>query len=656
MSDGSLLFDTKLDTGGLASGLGKVGSVAATAFGGISAAVGAGATAIGALTKSSLDAVSSLEQNVGGVQTLFKDSADKVIASANEAYKTAGMSANDYMSTVTSFSASLLQGLNGDTAKAADVSNQAIVDMSDNANKMGTSIELIQNAYQGFAKQNYTMLDNLKLGYGGTAAEMARLINDTGVMGKDFTATAKNVNSVSFDKIIEAIHKTQDSMGITGTTAKEAATTIEGSISSMKASWDNFLAGSGTVDELVDSVKTAAGVVVDNLSQIIPRLAEGLPELAEQLGSMIPDLFNQILPPIIEGGTSLINGIVAVLPTLISTILPSLITGVTAVVQSLVAALPGILSALASVIPQLITAIMTMLPLILQAGIDIIVQLANGLASAIPTLLPQIVDLVVQIANTLIENLPLLITAAITLFLALVEGLLEALPQIIESLPTLISAIIDALIEAIPLIIDCGVQLFVALIENLPAIIEAIVKAAPQIVDSLVKGFLELKDELKDVGTKLMQKLGDGLNGMMSNLVASAKSIGGNIVDGLWNGIKSGWDWLTGKVSDLASSLFDSAKKALGIASPSKKFRWIGEMCVAGFDEGLDGLMDGSGFGDAVNASLSTVSANTGTNTAVSDQTTGNSQTFNFYDTQTSPDAIRRKVQNTMTFGLAGAI
>ena len=184
--------------------------------------------AIGALGTAAVGAYSNYEQLTGGVETLFKSSSNTVMNYANQAYKTAGMSANKYMETVTSFSASLLQGLGGDTEKAAKYANKAVVAMSDNANKMGTSMELIQYAYQGFAKQNYTMLDNLKLGYGGTASEMARLVNDSGVMGKSFKATAKNINEVSFDKIIEAISVTQDKLGITGTTAKEASTTIEG--------------------------------------------------------------------------------------------------------------------------------------------------------------------------------------------------------------------------------------------------------------------------------------------------------------------------------------------------------------------------------------------------------------------------------------------
>lgn len=261
--------------------LGKVGGVATKIAGVGVAALGAVATGLGALTKQSVEAYADYEQLVGGVETLFKDSSKKVLEYANNAYKTAGLSANQYMDTVTGFSASLLQGLGGDTEKAAEIANLAVTDMADNANKMGTSMESIQNAYQGFAKQNYTMLDNLKLGYGGTASEMARLINDSGVLGDTVKITAQDVNDVSFDKMIEAIHKVQDNLDITGTTSKEASTTIQGSIGMMKSAWENFLTGMADPDQdfdallenLVDSVVTVA----DNL---IPRIAETLPRLS----------------------------------------------------------------------------------------------------------------------------------------------------------------------------------------------------------------------------------------------------------------------------------------------------------------------------------------------------------------------------------------
>lgn len=618
-ADGSLLFDTELDTSGLKTGLSGIGGVAKTALAGVAGLTAAGIAGFSALTKASVEGVASLEQNIGGVETLFGEAADTVLANAEKAYQTAGLSANEYMSTVTSFAASLKQSCETEE-EAAEVANMAVTDMSDNANKMGTSMEAIQNAYQGFAKQNYTMLDNLKLGYGGTKTEMERLLAD-----------AEKISGVKYDinnlnDVYSAIHVIQGELGITGTTAKEAATTIEGSMSSAKAAWDNFLSGAGDASQLADALSTVADVLVQNLGEIVPRLAEGLPDLFASLSELLPDLLSSLLPSLIAGAEALLNGLIEVLP--------------------------GIFSVLMDCIPMIIEVILSALPLLLDAAIQIIEALATGLAQALPSLIPQIVDLVLSIGQTLIENLPMLIEAAIQLFLGLVEGLIQALPQIIAALPTLIDSIINALIASIPLLIDCGVELFLALIENLPAIIVAIVQAAPQIVQALVRGFLELGVRLKETGSKLIEKLKEGLTSMLSNLVSAAKDLGKNIVDGIWNGISAGWDWLKEKVGGLATGLFDAAKSALGISSPSKKFRYLGEMCVAGFDDGIEDLMDGGSLGAAINNTLGTVAANVG----IGEGALGTSQTFNFYDTQTSPDAIRRKVANTMTFGLAGGI
>ena len=300
MADGYLNFDTKINEKGFNDGISKLGSlgksglsIVSKAMTGAIAAVGTGAAAI---IKSSLGVVANMEQQVGGVETLFKDSANTVIANANKAYKTAGMSANNYMETVTSFSASLLQSLGGDTAKAASYADRAIVDMSDNANKMGTNMRDIQNAYQGFAKQNYTMLDNLKLGYGGTQEEMKRLISDASKMTdvqKELGVTV-DASSLSFGNIVNAISVVQKQMGITGTTSKEAATTIEGSVNSAKAAWENFEAGVISANDLVETFWTAAQNIFTNLGQIIPRLGKTgmdvVSALAGKIGGTVPQV------------------------------------------------------------------------------------------------------------------------------------------------------------------------------------------------------------------------------------------------------------------------------------------------------------------------------------------------------------------------------
>ena len=286
--------------------------------------------------KQAYSAYSEYEQLTGGVETLFKDSSDIVMKYAKDAYKTAGMSANEYMSTVTSFSASLLQGLGGDTEKASHIANKAITDMSDNANKMGTSMEMIQNAYQGFAKQNYTMLDNLKLGYGGTKAEMARLVKESGILGKaGDDLTAKNLDQkVSFDQIVEAIHVVQDNMGITGTTAKEASSTIEGSTSSMKASWENLMVAisddNGDIKKSVKDFTDSAETFFKNASPRIKKIVEGIFQAGKKLARQyMPDVYYAVVP-VIEKITKALTNVVTFITKNFSKIAPIVMGAVVA--------------------------------------------------------------------------------------------------------------------------------------------------------------------------------------------------------------------------------------------------------------------------------------------------------------------------------------
>lgn len=339
----------------------KLKPAAAAAVKALAAVTAAAAAAFGAVVKQSVEDYSDYEQLVGGVETLFKSSSDKVIAYANNAYKTAGMSANEYMETVTSFSASLLQGLGGDTEAASVIADQAITDMSDNANKMGTDMEMIQNAYQGFAKQNYTMLDNLKLGYGGTAGEMARLINDSGVLGDTMKVTEQTVNEVSFDKMIEAIHVVQTNMGITGTTAKEASETIQGSVSAMRAAWKNFTTGMADdtqdfdtlVDNVVDSVDTVADNVIPRIQKLLPRLTQGLSDLTQRLSSKIPGLLSKVLPSFIRSTTKMVQNIAGTL----TKSLPVIIDAASELFSGVVRAIPDVAKEVLKNMPKIIKAV-----------------------------------------------------------------------------------------------------------------------------------------------------------------------------------------------------------------------------------------------------------------------------------------------------------
>ena len=502
-SDGTLKFDTSLDTGGLQSGMGKVASVAQQALGVFTGQMMTRAVdALANLGKSALDSVGQLEQNVGGVETLFGDAADAVIASADRAYQTAGMSANDYMSTVTSFSASLLQSLGGNTEEAAKVADMAIIDMADNANKMGTSMGMIQNAYQGFAKQNYTMLDNLKLGYGGTKTEMERLLADA----EKLTGVKYDINNLN--DVYQAIHAVQEEMGITGTTAKEAASTLEGSMASAKAAWDNFMNGSGDADQLADAFATAADNIVKNLAEIIPRFAETLPALGGAIIAQIPGLVAAIVPAVLSAGQS-------VLKQLQDAVLDFDFAGTAdKVVQMITGFIEG--DGLGSLLDSLVT---------------IFTGIVNGISSMLPSLLPALIELISYVVTSLLDQLPAILDCALELILGLAQGILAALPVLIEALPEVISSIVEFLISAVPQIIDAGIELLMALVDALPVIIDALVDALPQIIKATVTALIAAAPQIAKAGIKLLGALIEAIPVIVVELAKAVPDIVAAIID-----------------------------------------------------------------------------------------------------------------------------
>lgn len=389
----------------------------------IASAIKEAASAMIDLSKQSIQGFAEQEQLIGGVDTLFKENSAAVQKYANEAYKTAGLSANEYMDTVTSFSASLLQSLGSDTKAAADKADQAITDMSDNANKMGTDMRSIQNAYQGFAKANYTMLDNLKLGYGGTKEEMERLLAD-----------AEKISGIKYDissyaDIVDAIHAVQTEMGITNTTAEEAATTIEGSANAMKSAWSNLLTGMSNenlnLERLAQNVVDSVGTFADNL---LPRLQVMLPRFA-------------------EGMTQLISGLIPYVGPAMETLLPALVQGIGGLVSGIVQALPAAAEAISAVIPMLVEQLTIMLPQIVSSGVAIIAALATGIGENLPALLPAAVDAVVETASYLVANVDKIIVAAGSLIGGLTQGLIEAIPHLVYRLPEIILAITSGLLK-----------------------------------------------------------------------------------------------------------------------------------------------------------------------------------------------------------------
>lgn len=713
-SDGTLKFDTSLDSGGLQSGMGKVASIAQQALGVFSGQMMTRAVdALANLGKSALDSVGQLEQNVGGVETLFGDAADAVIASADRAYQTAGMSANDYMSTVTSFSASLLQSLGGNTEEAAKVADMAIIDMADNANKMGTSMDMIQNAYQGFAKQNYTMLDNLKLGYGGTKTEMERLLADA----EKLTGVKYDINNLN--DVYQAIHAVQEEMGITGTTAKEAASTLEGSMASAKAAWDNFMNGSGDADQLADAFATAADNIVKNLAEIIPRFAETLPALGGAIIAQIPGLVAAIVPAVLSAGQSVLkqlqdavldfdfagtaDKVVQIITGFIegdglSSLLDTLVTIFTGIVNGISSMLPSLLPALIELISYVVASLLDQLPAILDCALELILGLAQGILAALPVLIEALPEVISSIVEFLISAVPQIIDAGIELLMALVDALPVIIDALVDALPQIIKATVTALIAAAPQIAKAGIKLLGALIEAIPVIVVELAKAVPDIVAAIIDVLAELPGLIGEVfaeivtdlvewgqqmlsnastamsnmlsqvssiiqelpgkiwthlvntvnkvvawgqqmvsnastaasnmlskvsstlqqlpgkvwdylsqaaqkvvtwGTQLAQKgaaaatqLFNSIVNGLSSLPSKMAEIGSNIVSGIWNGISSGWNWLTNKVSNLANSLLDAAKDALGINSPSKEFAdEVGRWIMPGVGKGLDKSM-----------------------------------------------------------------
>lgn len=509
---------------------------------GVTVAVGAAASAIGGLGVASVNSYADLEQNVGGIETLFKGSADKVIKNAENAYKTAGMSANQYMETVTGFSASLLQSLGGDTEKAADSADMALTDMADNANKMGTSMESIQWAYQGFAKQNYTMLDNLKLGYGGTKEEMERLLSDA----QELTGVKYDISNLN--DVFQAIHVIQGELGITGTTAKEASETITGSIGSMKAAFDNFLNGSGTMDQLVDTAITSVQNIINAVGELLPQLMQGLSDATPQIIAGINQIFPQIL-----------NLIISNAPTLLETVGQVLM----ALVQSLLTYMPQLLSIAMQLIQSFISGLITMLPQIIQMGMQLITQLILGIAQMLPELIPQAINAIITIVNGLLDNIDMLVDAAIQLILGLADGLINALPILIEKAPEIIMKLVEAIIRNAPKLLEAGAQLIVKIVEGVGNVI----------------------GKLGEMAGKIIQTIWDGLKSLPSKML----EVGKNLIQGIWNGINNAIGWLWSKISGFCNSIVDKIKGFFGIHSPSKVFNQeIGKYLALGLGEGFD--------------------------------------------------------------------
>ncbi len=578
---------------------------------GLASAMKSVASGLVNLGKEAIKNYADYEQLVGGVETLFKDSSNVVETYANNAYKTAGLSANQYMETVTSFSASLLQSLDGDTAKVAEVSNMAVTDMADNANKMGTNISMIQSAYQGFAKQNYTMLDNLKLGYGGTKTEMERLLADAEKISgikydiknlndvyqaihviqkemdisgysteqlqdklKNMSLTEAELTKVAKDMGIsyeDAMKKmkdgsltTKDAQILLGTTAREASVTISGSANAMKSAWQNLLTGIADdnanfevlIGNFVDSIMTFA----DNIVPRIEIVMDGLVDL-------ILGMADTLLPKVLDIAVNLVQ---------------NLVTGITNNIGN-------IMTTINQVINTILNALVGMLPQILQAGIQVIVSLITGIAQSLPTLIPQIVEAVVLMVETLIDNIDLIIDAGIQLIIGLADGLIQALPILIDKIPIIIDKLINAIIDNLPKILEMGITLIVKLAEGLIKAIPQLVSKIPQIITSLLNGIKNYFSKMISIGGDLLNKVKEGITKGISGML----DVGKNLVQGLWNGINNAKQWVLDKIKGFGKSILNGIKSFFGIHSPSTLFRdEIGSNLALGIGEGFEDEMN----------------------------------------------------------------
>ena len=474
----------------------KLGNVAKGIAGAFVKGTAIAGGAITAMIGKSVSEYGKLEQSIGGVETLFGDSAETVIKNAEKAYKTAGVDANKYMEQVTSFSASLLQSTGGDTVKAAETADMAIIDMADNANKFGTSMEMIQSAYQGFAKQNYTMLDNLKLGYGGTKTEMERLLSD-----------AEKISGIHYDisnldDVYNAIHVIQGELGVTGTTATEASTTIQGSMASMKSAFTNFLSGAGGIDEVISTVITFADNVVNAIVKMAPKLINGLVTLVNKLIPKIPKIIKKLLPIIVDGAVKLVQGVVN--------------------------ALPELLSVLAQMLPTIITSL-------INGVIDII----NSIAEQLPTILPILVNALLDGILAILDNVDRMIDAGIQLVLGLINGIVQAVPIILVKSPIIIIKIIEALLSYLPQLLTMGPQIIMTIITGLIESIPKLVEMAPEIINGIVKGITSAFGTLKNICTSIIGFIKNVFSGSWKKAWEGVKNIMSNIFKGIANIFKA---------------------------------------------------------------------------------------------------------------------
>lgn len=604
-----------LDTSGYDKGLDdaadsakKAGSNIGSIFGGtlasnlatqgINAIMSGTQAAIGSitsLTQNAVDSYAQYEQLVGGVDKLYGDASERLQEYAENAYKTSGMSANQYMETATSFSAALINSLEGDVMEAADMTDVAMRAISDNVNTFGSSMESVTNAFQGFAKGNYTMLDNLKLGYGGTKSEMERLIADANEYRESIGETA-DLSIDSFADIVQAVQSVQEAQNIAGTTNKEAMSTIEGSAMAVKGAWQNVITAIGRgegLDEALDGLLNSlfggesGGGLIENM---LPKFATAL----EGIGTLI----ERIAPIVSEK-----------LPELIETLVPIFVGAISSLLISIANTLPSLISIVFDGILKMINLLLPELPGIFESLIQTIIGVFQSLADFLPDLIPTLVEVILGMVQIFIDNADLLIDAAINLIMALADGIMASLPILLEKAPELISSFIAVLFSAFYKLEMAGVELLMSVINGIidciPALLEAVGTLIPLIIIALVDEFPMLIQVGFDALEAIIGGFVDAIPSLLANLIAGVVllikaigttfieydwiSLGKNIIQGIIDGIGSMGGAIAQAASNMASTVMDTLKSAFGIHSPSTVMRdQVGKMLALGLGEGFE--------------------------------------------------------------------
>lgn len=531
--------------------------------------------AVVAFGKKAVDSYANYEQLAGGVEKLFGDASDEIMRFANDAYKTSGMSANSYLETATGFSAAMIKSLNGDTAEAARITDIAMRAMSDNVNTFGTDMSAVQNAFMGLSRQNYTMLDNLKLGYAGTAQGMLELVNDSGVLGKKLKSTSDLAN-VGFADMVLAIQKVQEQQNIAGTTAKEAMTTIEGSANATRAAWENVILAIGKgegLNEAFDGMLTvlmgdeSGGGLINNIIPRVKSVMEGIGNFVAKAGPMIagrvPELIASIAPPLLEATVSLVMSLGQTISNTVS----------------------------------------QLFPLVMENGLALMQKLASGFSSGIPEFLSQALPMLVSFTGEIRQNIGNVVDAGIEVIYSLVDGLINALPDLIEFVPQIITNIAGIINDNMPKIFGMGVEiigkLINGLLQNMPNLLSNmgnILMAAWNVITAI--NWLSLGSHVLNSIVNGIKSLGASLPGTLKSIAQNGwnaikeinwKSIGANIITGIVDGIKSFGSMIKNTLMGLVEGAWKSVKKFFGISSPSKLMRdTIGRFIPEGIAVGIE--------------------------------------------------------------------